>query len=88
MFPGDLELELDALFEDHRVSCTVIEDMLTLERAVYQRCTPGQLASLRQTEVQQTEVRSLLARPRCRRSSPASQCRFPSSALGLRPCVV
>ena len=30
---------------------------------------------------------SLLARPRCRRCSPASQCRFPSSALGLRPCV-
>ena len=39
-FPGDLEL--DALFEDHGVSCTVIEDMVTLERAVYQRCTPGQ----------------------------------------------
>ena len=41
MFPGDLEL--DALFEDHGMSCTVIEGMLTLERAVYQRCTLGQL---------------------------------------------
>ena len=34
MFPGNVELELDALLEDHGVSCTVIEDMLTLERAV------------------------------------------------------
>ena len=41
MFPGDLQI--DALFEDHEVSCTVIEDMVTLERAVYQRCTPRQL---------------------------------------------
>ena len=39
MFPGDLEL--DALLGDHGVSCKVIEDMLTLERAVYQRCIPG-----------------------------------------------
>ena len=37
MFPRDLEL--DALFEDHGVSCTVIEDMLTLEQAI----TLGQL---------------------------------------------
>ena len=41
MFPGDLKL--DALFEDNGVSCAVIKDMLTLERLVYQRCTPGQL---------------------------------------------
>ena len=37
MFPGDLEL--DAVFEDRGVSCTAIEDMLTLERAVYQQCS-------------------------------------------------
>ena len=30
MFPGDLQL--DALFADHGVSCAVIEDMLTLHR--------------------------------------------------------
>ena len=71
MFPDDLEL--DALFEDHGVSSTVIEDMLTLERAVYQRCTPGQL-HLSNKHVQQAEVRSLLAKPRCRRCSPDSQC--------------
>ena len=41
MIPGDLEL--DALFEDHAVSCAIIEDMLALERAFYWRCTPGQL---------------------------------------------
>ena len=43
MFPGDLELEFDALFEDHKASCMVMEDMLALERAVYQSCTPAQL---------------------------------------------
>ena len=43
MFPGDLELELDGLFENHGVTCRVIENMLTLQRAVYQRCTPAQL---------------------------------------------
>ena len=41
MFPGDLEL--DALFKDHGMSCTVIEDLLTLEWVDYQRCTLGQL---------------------------------------------
>ena len=41
MFRGGLEL--DALFEDHGVCFAVISDMLTLERAVYERCTPGQL---------------------------------------------
>ena len=41
MFPSDLEL--DALFEDHGVCFAVVEDMLTLERAVCQQCTPGQL---------------------------------------------
>ena len=41
MFPGDLVL--DTLFEDNGVSCMNIEDLLTLERAVYQQCTPGQL---------------------------------------------
>ena len=35
---------LDALCEDQRVSWTVMEDMLTLERAVHHRCTPAQLA--------------------------------------------
>ena len=41
MFPGDLEL--DALFEDHGVCSAVIGDLLNVERAVYRRCTPGQL---------------------------------------------
>ena len=41
MFSGNLEL--DTLFEDHGVSCAIVEDMLALERAVNQRCTPGQL---------------------------------------------
>ena len=76
MFPGDLEL--DALFEDHGVCFAVDEGMLTLERAVYQRCTREQLLFFRQTEDQQAAMRSLLGRSRCRRCSPAPHCRFPS----------
>ena len=37
------DLELDALFEDHGASWTVIEEVYALERAVYQRCFPAQL---------------------------------------------
>ena len=37
----------------------------------------GTATSFRQTEDQQTKMRSLLDRPRCRRRSPAPHCRFP-----------
>ena len=49
--PGDLELE--NVFEDHGVSCLIINEMFALEWATYRRCFPS--------EIQQTEVRSPFA---------------------------